>query len=174
MTSIITIYTDGSCLNNGSDFAPGGWSAVLEGNGKQLRLSGHESPTTNNRMELTAILEGLKAIRADHANVTVYTDSAYARNGCREWRHNWKRNGWRKSNKKPVENADLWQELDALLDRHSVDLQWVKGHNGHPQNELADRLAVAAAHGQTIRQYQKQGNYEFDREAPTCNREVAA
>lgn len=174
MTSIITIYTDGSCLSNGSDFAPGGWSAVLEGNGKQLRLSGHESPTTNNRMELTAILEGLKAIRADHATVTIYTDSAYARNGCQDWRHKWKRNGWRKSDKKPVENADLWQELDVLLEKHGADLRWVKGHNGHPQNELADRLAVAAAHGQTTRQYHSQGDYEFNREAPAGSWETAA
>ena len=161
MTSIITIYTDGACPNNGSEFSSGGWAAVLEGGEKQLRISGHESPTTNNRMELMAILQGLKAINAEAARVTLFTDSAYARNGCKTWRHTWKRKGWRKSNNKPVENIDLWRQIDALLERHDVDLHWVKGHSGHPQNELADRLAVAASHGQTVNQYRKAGDYRF-------------
>lgn len=162
MASIITIYTDGACPNNGShEFTSGGWAAVLEGSGKQLRISGHESPSTNNRMELTAILEGLKAINAECAQVVLYTDSAYARNGCKTWRHNWKRKDWRKSDNKPVENLDLWKQIDQLLERHEVDLRWVKGHSGHPQNELADRLAVAASHGQTVCEYHKEGNYRF-------------
>jgi|TARA_R110000851_G_scaffold176026_1_gene322556 ribonuclease HI len=164
MENIITIYTDGACPNNGSEFSSGGWAAVLEGGGKQLRISGSDSPTTNNRMELMAILEGLKAINAECAQVVLYTDSAYARNGCKTWRHNWKRKGWRKSDNKPVENLDLWKQIDQLLERHEVDLRWVKGHSGHPQNELADRLAVAASHGQTVCEYHKEGNYRFSLE----------
>lgn len=158
----ITLYTDGSCINNGSPFARGGWAAVLEGSGKQLRISGHQSPTTNNRMELMAILEGLKAIRAESAVVTLYTDSAYARNGCKTWRHDWKRRGWRTAQKKPVENQDLWQQIDELLERHRVDLKWVKGHNGHPQNELADRLAHAAALGKEVSEYRQAGDYGLE------------
>lgn len=146
---------------------------MVEGSARQLRLSGHVSPATNNRMELTAVLEGLKAIRADDAIIKIYTDSAYVSNGCKDWRHRWKINGWRKSNKKPVENADLWIELDALLECHSVDLQWIKGHSGHLQNDLADRLAVAAARGQTVRQYRKVGDYDFCRVSSISSREAA-
>jgi len=158
MNQAINIYTDGSCPNNGSAFTIGGWAAVLDNGEKQLRLSGTVEQTTNNRMELTAILEGLKAVRAKEATIVVYTDSNYAKKGCMEWRHQWKRKGWRNSSNKPVENLDLWQQLDELLENRQVELRWVKGHNGHPMNELADRLAVAAANGQAIeRKYHKSG-----------------
>lgn len=173
MENRITIYTDGACPNNGSEFSSGGWAAVLEGGGKQLRISGSESPTTNNRMELRAILEGLKAINAESAKVTLCTDSAYARNGCQTWRHNWKGKNWRKSDNKPVENLDLWKQIDQLLERHEVDLRWVKGHSDHPQNELADRLAVAASRGQTISQYRKEGDYRFSLEELPGKKKVA-
>ncbi|MDT0500313.1 MULTISPECIES: ribonuclease HI [unclassified Halomonas] len=169
----ITIYTDGACPNNGSEFASGGWAAVLEASGKQLRISGHETPSTNNRMELTAILEGLKAINAECAKVVLYTDSAYARNGCKTWRHDWKRRGWRRAKNKPVENVDLWREIDQLLERHEVEIRWVKGHSGHPQNELADRLAVAASRGQTVSQYRKEGDYRFSLKELTGKKKVA-
>jgi len=159
----IIIHTDGSCLNNGSEFAPGGWAAVLENDRKQLRISGRECPTTNQRMELMAIIEGLKAIQGSGKVISIYTDSAYARNGCITWRHNWKKNGWKKkSDKKPVENLDLWKLLDELLDQHEVTLLKVKGHSGHPQNELADSMAVAAARGQVCEGYRKVGDYQFD------------
>lgn len=159
----ISIYTDGSCLNNGSEFAPGGWAAVLENDRKQLRISGRECPTTNQRMELMAIIEGLKAIQGSGKVINIYTDSAYARNGCITWRHNWKKNGWKKkSDKKPVENLDLWKQLDELLEQHEVTLLKVKGHSGHPQNELADSMAVAAARGQVFKGYRQVGDYQFD------------
>ncbi|MCC5881906.1 MAG: ribonuclease HI [Halomonas sp.] len=148
----VTLYTDGSCINNGSPFAFGGWAVVLEYPQEQRRLSGKVEPTTSNRMELTAIIEGLKAIRSDwsEAPVIIFTDSNYVAQGCNLWRHNWKKNGWRNSQRKPVENLDLWQELDELLSTRSVDIHWVKGHNGHPMNELADKMAVVAAHGHTF------------------------
>lgn len=150
-TNIITIHTDGSCRNNGSDFAQGGWAAVLENGHEQLRISGSEQPTTNNRMELMALIEGVKAIRREHACARAFTDSKYVQKGCTEWLEGWKRNGWKRSDKKPVQNADLWQELDALIQRHNIEFHWVRGHNGHPMNELADRLATAASHGQVVR-----------------------
>lgn len=160
MQRIISIYTDGSCLNNGSDSAPGGWAAVLESRDKQLRISGHKTPTTNNQMELQAILEGLKAIKDDGQHIQIHTDSAYALNGCRTWRHNWKAKGWRRANRKPVENLSLWVELDSQLNRHSVELIKVRGHSGHPQNELADAMAVAAAEGLLeVREYRQSGDY---------------
>ncbi|MCG6341242.1 ribonuclease HI [Vibrio fluvialis] len=159
--STICVYTDGSCLNNGSQSAQGGWSVVIENEVKQLRLSGRESATTNQRMELKAIIEGLKSIKATHKEIHVYTDSAYAKNGCEKWRHDWKRFGWRKkSDKKPVENVDLWKELDALLEERKVRFYKVKGHSGHPQNELADVLAVMASRGTVVKQYGKAGNYD--------------
>ncbi|KPQ24892.1 MAG: Ribonuclease HI [Halomonas sp. HL-48] len=157
-TTIITIYVDGACRNNGSDFAQGGWAAVLENWQDQLRISGSEQTTTNNRMELTAVIQGLKAIRREYACAKVYTDSKYVQKGCTEWLDGWKRNGWRRSDGKPVQNADLWQELDALIQRHTIEFCWVKGHNGHPMNELADRLATAASHGQVVRVRTHAGN----------------
>src|SRR5690554_3592989 len=114
-TNTITIHTDGSCRNNGSDFAQGGWAAVLENGREQLRTSGSEQPTTNNRMELMALSGGLKASRREHSRARVFTDSKYGQKGCTEWLEGWKRNSWRRSGGKPVQNADLWQELDALI-----------------------------------------------------------
>ncbi|OIN07920.1 ribonuclease H family protein [Oceanisphaera psychrotolerans] len=164
-SSIIRLYTDGSCLKNGADNAPGGWAAVLESGHKQLRISGHATPSTNNSMELQAILEGLKAVQASQQTIHIYTDSAYARNGCKTWRFNWRAKGWLTSNNKPVENQELWQQLDELLDQHEVQLFKVKGHSGHPQNDLADKLAVAAARGRTVREYRQAGDYEYVRPA---------
>lgn len=158
----ILIYTDGSCLNNGSETAHGGWAAVLENDQQQLRISGHESPTTNNRMELRAILEGLQAVKNTDKPIQLFTDSAYARNGCKTWRHNWKSRGWLTASKKPVENVDLWGKLDDLLDRFDVELFKVRGHSGHPQNELADKLAAAAARQRTVKEYRRPGDYLYD------------
>lgn len=159
---LIEIYTDGACLNNGCEDASGGWAAIVEGGGLQIRMSGSEKQTTNNRMELRAVLEGLKALPSRSAKVRLYTDSAYARNGCRSWLRKWKENGWLKSDKKPVENRDLWQQIDEFLGRHDVEFFYVKAHSGHPQNTLVDRLAVAASHGQTVVQYGPRGDYRYD------------
>lgn len=148
----VIVYTDGSCINNGSPFAFGGWAAVLEYPQEQRRISGKVEPTTSNRMELTAIIETLKAIRSDwvDAQVIVNTDSAYVSRGCNEWLQGWKAKGWVNAQRKPVENQDLWQELDALLMARSVEVRWIKGHSGHPMNELADKMATAAAYGNTF------------------------
>lgn len=151
MTSVIEIYTDGSCLGNGTADAVGGWGAVLISGPQERHISGEVQSTTNQRMELTAIIEGLKAVCSSDQEIHLYTDSAYARNGCTQWLPNWKANGWRTASKKRVKNQDLWQELDQLIEQMpNLRFHWVKGHNGHPKNELADRLAVAAARGQTV------------------------
>lgn len=161
-TSTICVYTDGSCLHNGSQSAQGGWGVVLENDVKQLILSGRDCPTTNQRMELKAIIEGLKSINTTDKEIHVFTDSTYALTGCEKWRLDWKRFGWRsKSTKKPVKNSDLWKELDALLEEREVCFHKVKGHSGHPQNELADALAVAASHGTVVRKYREVGDYGF-------------
>ena len=160
--SKIFLYTDGSCLNNGTQSARGGWGVVLENDNKQLILNGDESSTTSQRMELKAIIEGLKNIKSTYKESHVYTDSAYALNGCETWRHKWKLNGWRNStDKNPVKNLDLWKELDALLDGRNVCFHKVKAHSGHPQNELADKLAVAASHDRVTKQYRSVGDYDF-------------
>ncbi len=137
----VQMFTDGSCLGNPG---PGGWAAILRWNGTERELSGGETGTTNNRMELMAAIEGLAALKRD-VPVDLYTDSTYVRNGITQWIHNWKRNGWRTADKKPVKNADLWQRLDDLASRHRVAWHWVKGHDGHPENERADILARTAA-----------------------------
>ncbi len=133
----VTIHTDGACSGNPG---PGGWGAILQYREAEKELYGGEPETTNNRMELTAAIEALAALKRA-APVDLYTDSKYLRDGVTEWIHNWKRNGWKTSSKKPVKNADLWQRLDDLLNRHSVDWHWVKGHAGHDLNERADELA---------------------------------
>ena len=136
------IYTDGACSGNPG---PGGWGALLvakEGAKvvKSRELFGGEAETTNNRMELTAAIEGLSAL--DRATeVTVVTDSAYVKDGISKWMHGWKRNGWKTAAKKPVKNEELWKALDQAQARHNVSWEWVKGHAGHPENELADGLA---------------------------------
>jgi ribonuclease HI len=143
----ITIYTDGACKGNPG---PGGWGAWLRSGTHEKELWGGERLTTNNRMELTAVIEALGALRKP-SRVAVYTDSAYVRNGITQWIHGWKQRGWRTADKQPVKNIELWQKLDALAEQHRVSWHWVKGHAGDPGNERADQLAnrgVAAAGGQ--------------------------
>lgn len=140
----VTIYTDGACSGNPG---PGGWGAILVSGGHERALKGGEAHTTNNRMELTAAIAALEALKRPCV-VDLHTDSQYLRNGISLWISAWKRNGWRTADKKPVKNADLWQRLDAALARHRVRWHWVRGHAGHDLNERADRLAregVAAA-----------------------------
>lgn len=133
----VIVYTDGACKGNPG---PGGWGALLEFNGQQKRLHGGELETTNNRMELTAAISALNALKETCA-VTLYTDSSYVMQGLTTWLPNWKARGWRTASKQPVKNQDLWQLLDVAAGRHQVDWKWVKGHSGDPGNEEADRLA---------------------------------
>lgn len=134
---MVELYTDGACRGNPG---PGGWGVLLRFKGVEKELYGGEAHTTNNRMELMAVIEGLKALTRT-CQVTITTDSQYVKNGMTQWIHNWKRNGWKTAGKKPVKNADLWQELDNQIAKHSVEWSWVKGHSGHPENERADALA---------------------------------
>lgn len=131
------MYTDGACRGNPG---PGGWGVVLRYNGHEKHLFGGELQTTNNRMELTAAIEGLRALNR-RCVISLYTDSVYVKDGVTRWMANWKKNGWRTAAKKPVANQDLWEQLDALCAKHTVEWHWVKGHAGDPGNELADRLA---------------------------------
>ncbi len=133
----VTIYTDGACRGNPG---PGGWGALLSWNGPEKKLSGGETLTTNNRMELMAAIAALESLK-ETCTVTLYTDSVYVKQGLNEWLPGWKARGWRTADKKPVKNQDLWQRLDAAAARHQVDWHWVKGHAGNPGNEAADRLA---------------------------------
>ena len=133
----IQIFTDGACRGNPG---PGGWGVILRSGSHEKELFGGEQSTTNNRMELRAAIEGLAALKRP-SRVTVTTDSQYVRQGITQWIEGWKRNQWRTSAKKPVKNQDLWQVLDELTSRHEVTWEWVKGHSGHPDNELADALA---------------------------------
>lgn len=136
----VEIFTDGACSGNPG---PGGWGAVLRYNGKEKELCGGEKETTNNRMELTAVIESLKALKFP-CNVSVTTDSKYVYESVTKgWVYKWKANGWRKPDKKPALNSDLWSELLNLLEIHNVTFHWVKGHNEHPENERCDKLAVA-------------------------------
>ncbi|MDY6798227.1 MAG: ribonuclease HI [Pseudomonadota bacterium] len=137
MSGDVVIYTDGACKGNPG---PGGWGVVLRYGDVQKTLHGGERDTTNNRMELQAAIQGLKALRRA-CNVELYTDSQYVRKGITEWLSGWKRNGWKTAARKPVKNADLWLELDEQVARHSINWHWVKGHAGTPGNELADELA---------------------------------
>lgn len=136
---VVEIFTDGACSGNPG---PGGWGAVLRWNGVEKELSGGEPETTNNRMELMAAIAALESLKRP-VPVVLTTDSTYVRDGITKWIHNWKKNGWRTANKKPVKNADLWQRLDAALKDHEIRWEWVKGHAGHPENERADELARA-------------------------------
>lgn len=138
--SVIEIYTDGACRGNPG---PGGWAATLE-RGEHLReLSGAEAATTNNRMELTAVIRALEALKRP-VKARVHTDSEYVRRGITEWMANWKRRDWRTADRKPVKNRDLWEQLDVLAARHEIEWRWVPGHAGVPGNERVDRLATAA------------------------------
>jgi len=141
MASRVTIYTDGACKGNPG---PGGWGAVLMLGDAEKEMFGGESLTTNNRMELTAVIKALGALKRACA-VDLYTDSQYVRNGIMQWIHNWKRNGWKTSDKKPVKNADLWQALDAQVANHDIAWHWVKGHADNPGNLRADALANRGA-----------------------------
>lgn len=136
----VEIYTDGACSGNPG---PGGWGAVLIYNGVEKQLSGSEKETTNNRMELSAVITALKALK-EPCNVTLTTDSKYVCDAINKgWLTSWQKNSWKKADKKPVLNIDLWQELLPLLDKHRVEFIWIKGHNGHKYNEICDKLAVA-------------------------------
>lgn len=137
----ITIYTDGACKGNPG---PGGWGAIMLYNDHERELSGFEADTTNNRMEMKAVIEGLKAL-SEKCEVTIYTDSTYVMKGMQEWLPGWRARGWKTASKKPVKNKDLWIELDEQVNKHKTSWQWVKGHNGDPMNERADALAVAAS-----------------------------
>jgi len=136
----VEIFTDGACRGNPG---PGGWGVLLRYNGNEKQLKGAEKETTNNRMELMAAIMGLESLtRATRAILT--TDSTYVKNGINQWIHNWKKNGWKTAAKKPVKNVDLWQRLDQAIVAHEVSWEWVKGHSGHRENEIADQLANEA------------------------------
>ena len=137
----VEIFTDGACKGNPG---PGGWGAILRSNGKERELSGGEALTTNNRMELMAAIEALKALKRP-CHVQLTTDSNYVRDGITRWVHGWRRNGWKTADKKPVKNAELWQALIEASAPHRIDWHWVRGHAGHPENERADALACAEA-----------------------------
>ena len=135
--SQVVIYTDGACRGNPG---PGGWGAILQYGERTRELWGSEANTTNNRMELTAAIRALEAL-SRRCDVVLFTDSKYVRHGIEDWLPQWKRRGWRTASRKPVKNVDLWQELDALVQGHEVDWQWVRGHSGNDGNERADELA---------------------------------
>ena len=137
LTQVIEFYTDGACRGNPG---PGGWGALLIAGKHQKTMHGGEADTTNNRMELTAAIEALNALKG-HSNVILHTDSKYVMDGINEWMPNWKKRGWKTAAKKPVKNKDLWQALDEAVARHEIDWRWVKGHDGNPGNEMADELA---------------------------------
>ena len=136
-SELIQIYTDGACRGNPG---PGGWGALLKFGSKEKQLYGAESLTTNNRMELRAVIEALSALKRP-CNVSVTSDSTYVLKGINEWLPNWKKRGWLTSGKKPVKNEDLWKSLDSLKNVHNIEWHWVKGHSGHLENELVDQLA---------------------------------
>jgi len=136
----VEIFTDGACRGNPG---PGGWGALLRFNGIDKSLSGAEADTTNNRMEMTAVIEALKSLKRP-CSVVITTDSKYVKDGITSWIMNWKKRGWKTAAKKPVKNVDLWKELDALVQKHDVSWHWVKGHSGHAENEHVDNLATSA------------------------------
>ena len=136
-SDLVEIWADGGCRGNPG---PGGWGVLLKAGSNEKELWGGEPATTNNRMELTAVIRALEAMKRP-VRARIHTDSQYVQKGISEWIHGWKRNGWKTSDKKPVKNADLWQELDVLAARHRIDWLWIKGHAGDPGNERADALA---------------------------------
>jgi ribonuclease HI len=138
--AIVDAYTDGACSGNPG---PGGWGVVLRWRGNERELAGGETLTTNNRMELTAAIVALETLKRP-VTVRIHTDSRYVRDGITTWIHRWKQKGWKTADRKPVKNIDLWQRLDAALQRHQVSWHWVRGHAGHPENERADALARGA------------------------------
>ncbi len=136
----VRIHTDGACSGNPG---PGGWGALLQYGAHEKHLNGYATHTTNNRMEMLAAIHALEALKKP-CRVTLITDSQYVKNGITQWLTNWKMRGWKKKDGKPVLNAELWQRLDAICAQHKIEWQWVKGHAGHPGNELADQLAREA------------------------------
>ncbi|HEX7872787.1 MAG TPA: ribonuclease HI [Sphingobium sp.] len=141
MSELVELFTDGACKGNPG---PGGWGAVLRFGATEKELSGGETLTTNNRMEMMAAIEGLKALKRP-CKVVISTDSKYVMDGITKWVHGWKRKNWRTADNKPVKNVELWQALVEATAPHEVEWRWVKGHAGHPENERADRLASDAA-----------------------------
>mgnify|MGYP003082886639 FL=1 len=133
----VSLYTDGACKGNPGK---GGWGVLMRYGSHEKELFGGEAHTTNNRMELTAIIQGLAALKRPCA-VVIYTDSQYVKNGMEQWIHGWKKNGWKTASTQPVKNEDLWQQLDRLAAQHQIQWQWVRGHAGHAENERADALA---------------------------------
>jgi len=140
---VVEIYADGACKGNPG---PGGWGVLLRAGGAEKELFGGERETTNNRMELTAVIRALEALKR-RCRVRLYTDSQYVQKGISQWIHDWKRRGWRTADKKPVKNEDLWRHLDELAGGHDIEWHWVRGHAGHPENERADALANRAIGG---------------------------
>ena len=136
----VHIFTDGACRGNPG---PGGWGAILKYGDLIKEINGFKSKTTNNIMELTAVIESLKALKRP-CNVNITTDSTYVKNGITKWIHNWKQKNWKTANKKPVKNKEYWEELDQIVTNHKISWEWVKGHSGHPENERADSLANQA------------------------------
>jgi ribonuclease HI len=140
MTETVDIYTDGACSGNPG---PGGWGVLLRIDGKEKELSGYAPATTNNRMEMMAVIEALRALKRP-VTARVHTDSQYVQKGISEWIHGWKKRGWQTADRKPVKNADLWQALDAATVGHQIEWLWVRGHAGHVENERVDALARRA------------------------------
>ena len=138
--ALVEIFTDGACSGNPG---PGGWGALLRFNGHEKELSGGEADTTNNRMEMMAVIEALGALKKP-STVHLHTDSKYVMDGVNQWLEGWKARGWKTAAKKPVKNQDLWERIDSAISTHTVTFFWVKGHSGHPDNERVDKLAVDA------------------------------
>ena len=138
--NIVHIFTDGACKGNPG---PGGWGAIMKYGDHVKELNGYSSKTTNNIMEITAVIEALKSLTRP-CTIILTTDSNYVKNGITQWIHNWKKKGWKTANKKPVKNKEFWLQLDVEIQRHQIEWKWVKGHSGHPENERADELANEA------------------------------
>ena len=134
----VDLFTDGACSGNPG---PGGWGVLLRYGKHEKELTGGEAMTTNNRMEMTAVIEGLSAVKLPRCHVTIHTDSQYVLKGATEYIHGWKKRGWKTADKKDVKNRDLWEKLDSVMQLHKLDWIWVRGHNGHPENERVDELA---------------------------------
>ena len=139
-SNLVQIFTDGACKGNPG---PGGWGAIMKYGDHVKELNGYSADTTNNIMELTAVIEALKSLTRP-CKIILTTDSNYVKNGITEWIHNWKKKGWKTANKKPVKNKECWLQLDVEVQRHQIEWKWVKGHSGHPENERADELANEA------------------------------
>ena len=146
-SNLVQIFTDGACKGNPG---PGGWGAIMKYGDHGKELNGYSAETTNNIMELTAVIEALKSLTRP-CKIILTTDSNYVKNGITEWIHSWKKKGWKTANKKPVKNKEYWQQLDVEVQRHTIDWKWVKGHSGHPENERADKLANEAVDENGIR-----------------------